>query len=122
MAAVHGKNTTPEMRVRRMVHRMGYRYSLHRSDLPGKPDMVFPRLGKVVFVHGCFWHMHRCKRLPKSNRTYWQSKFEENVRRDRRCRRQLRKLSWDVLVVWECWTKKPLWLEARLQKFLSEPG
>ena len=119
MSKVHSKDTTPEMKVRRMVHSMGYRYSLHRSDLPGKPDLVFRRLKKVIFVHGCFWHMHLCKELPKSNLEYWKPKLEDNVKRDRKVRRELKKLGWDVLVVWECWTKKPETLHRRLAKFLS---
>ncbi len=120
MAKVRGKDTTPEMKVRRLVHSMGYRYRLHRKDLPGKPDMVFPRLRKIVFVHGCFWHMHRCKRLPVTKQDYWKPKFEENKKRDQRNRRQLRRLGWDVFVVWECWTKKPATLKPRLERFLSE--
>ncbi len=120
MSKVKGKDTSPEMRVRRLVHKMGYRYRLHRKDLPGKPDLVFPRLGKVIFVHGCFWHMHSCRRLPNSNVEYWKAKFEENKKRDRRVRRQLRRLGWEVLVVWECWTKRPKRLQDRLNQFLSE--
>lgn len=119
MSRVRGKDTTPEMKVRRMVHGMGYRFRLHPKDLPGKPDLVFPRLGRVIFVHGCFWHMHRCRRPPKSRVGYWNAKFEENKKRDRRVRRQLRALGWDVLVVWECWTKQSERLEQRLKQFLA---
>jgi DNA mismatch endonuclease (patch repair protein) len=120
MSKIRGKDTTPEMEVRRLVHSMGYRYRLHRTDLPGKPDLTFPSLKKIIFVHGCFWHMHKCKRLPKSNTRYWKTKLEENARRDRRVRYQLKKLGWDVLVVWECLTKNPQKLQKRLEKFLSE--
>ncbi len=120
MSKVRGKNTTPEMKVRRMVHSIGYRYRLHRKDLPGKPDLVFPRLGKLIFVHGCFWHMHRCKRLPKSNLEYWKPKFEENARRDKRIRLKLKKRGWEVLTIWECQTKKLERMLAIIVKFLSQ--
>lgn len=105
MRAVRSQDTDPEMRVRRMVHAMGYRYRLHVADLPGKPDLVFPRLQKVIFVHGCFWHQHRCKRgrrIPKTRREYWEAKLARNVERDRRNRRRLRRADWQVMVVWEC--------------------
>ena len=109
MRAVASKDTTPEMQVRRAVHAMGYRYRLHVADLPGKPDLVFPRLRKVIFVHGCFWHQHRCRRgrrIPKSRRDYWEAKLARNVARDRSHRRKLRRDGWGVLVVWECQLKK----------------
>ena len=122
MASVGTKDTCAEMGVRRMVHRMGYRYALHRSDLPGKPDLVFPSRHKVIFVHGCFWHGHRCRygRLPKSSQEYWQTKIETNKRRDRRQRRELTRHGWDVLVVWQCHLKKPDWLHERIDGFLTE--
>ena len=122
MSRIRGKDTRPEMVVRSMVHRMGYRYRLHRSDLPGKPDLVFPRLKKIIFVHGCFWHMHRCRygRVePATNAEFWEKKRMGNVTRDKRNIRKLRRLDWKVLVVWECWTKMPDSLENRLCKFLQ---
>lgn len=105
MSLVRSEDTTPELFVRRLVHRMGYRFRLHRRDLPGCPDMVFPSRRKVIFVHGCFWHQHRCKRgrrIPKSNNAYWRSKLGRNVERDRKNQRRLRTMGWDVLVLWEC--------------------
>ena len=104
MAAVHTRDTSVEMLVRRAVHKAGFRYRIHRRDLPGTPDMVFagPRL--AVFVHGCFWHSHGCKRSrpPSSNRTYWLRKMEENRERDRRNVQQLHATGWRAVVIWEC--------------------
>ena len=108
MVAVKSKNTPPEMIVRRLVHSMGYRFRLHRKDLPGNPDLVFPRFRKVIFVHGCFWHQHRCNRgnrKPTTRQEYWLPKLRRNVKRDRRVLRELRNLGWRALVVWECQTK-----------------
>ena len=105
MSLVRGKDTKPEILVRRLVHRMGFRYRLHARDLPGCPDLVFPSRGKVIFVHGCFWHRHgTCKntRWPKSRLDFWRPKLEQNQRRDKINRRTLSKLGWRVLVVWEC--------------------
>ena len=121
MASVGTKDTCAEMGVRRMVHRMGYRYVLHRSDLPGKPDLVFPSRHKVIFVHGCFWHGHRCRygRLPKSRLDYWRPKIETNRQRDRTQRNELMRQGWDVLVVWQCQLKKPDALRQRIDNFLS---
>jgi DNA mismatch endonuclease, patch repair protein len=104
MAAVRSKNTGPEMAVRRLVHSMGYRYRLHRSDLPGKPDLVFPSRGKVIFVHGCFWHQHGCKgsHLPKSNQEYWIPKLERNRVRDAEHIRNLAEKGWKALILWDC--------------------
>lgn len=121
MAAVPQRDSKPEMVVRRAVHRMGYRFRLHVRDMPGTPDLVFPRLGKVIFVHGCFWHRHRCKRAttPATRKEFWLEKFEQNIARDRRNNRRLRQDAWDVLVVWECWTRRPEWLQERLLTFLE---
>ncbi len=107
MSRVRGKDSKPEMVVRRLVHGMGYRYRLHRRDLPGTPDLVFPSRKKAIFVHGCFWHRHpdpACKlaRLPKSRLGFWKTKLEGNRRRDLENRARLSELGWDVLVVWEC--------------------
>lgn len=123
MGRVRAKNTKPEMLVRRMVHRMGYRYQLHRRDLPGHPDLVFPSRGKIIFVHGCFWHRHgTCKntRWPKSNLEFWKPKLERNHERDKIIRRQLQKLGWQVFIVWECQLSKLSALTARLCAFLEK--
>ncbi len=121
MSRVKGKDTKPEMRVRSMVHRMGYRFRLHRKDLPGKPDMVLTRHKKIILVHGCFWHGHpgcpRSKR-PTGNAAFWQKKLDGNMARDGRNREELEKMGWRVLVIWECETKKKEELLQRLEAFL----
>lgn len=117
MAAVRGKNTSPELRVRRMLHSMGYRYRLHRKDLPGKPDIVLPKYRLCIFVHGCFWHQHPgCKRatIPETRREFWQEKFCKNKKRDELSLRELGKLGWQVCTIWECETKSPDILAKRL--------
>lgn len=122
MRAVKSKNTAPEKHVRSFVHRLGYRYRLHRADLPGKPDLVFPRLRKVIFVHGCFWHDHGCirgSRRPKTNSRYWQTKIMKNVARDRRAISALNELGWGVLVLWECQIQDQERLKAELRSFLG---
>ena len=108
MSRIRGKDTKPEMIVRSLVHQMGYRFRLHRKDLPGRPDLVLPRHRKIIFVHGCFWHMHRCRYgrvVPKTNTQFWQDKRRGNVERDRRNAAALRKAGWQVLTIWECWTR-----------------
>lgn len=105
MSAIKGKNTLPERTVRSYLHQSGLRFRLHTTDLPGRPDIVLPRWGCVVFVHGCFWHRHRGCRFattPASNARFWQKKFDANVERDRRNTAALRRLGWRVIVVWEC--------------------
>lgn len=105
MSLVRSRDTKPEWRIRSLLHRNGYRYRLHVRSLPGSPDLVFPARGKIIFVHGCFWHQHKCKlgdRMPKSRVEFWQTKLQENRRRDRRNGRELRREGWDVLIVWEC--------------------
>jgi DNA mismatch endonuclease (patch repair protein) len=124
MRRVKSGDTTPEMVVRRLVHQMGYRYRLRRRDLPGQPDLVLPRLGKAIFVHGCFWHRHACaagESTPASRVEYWQAKFARNVNRDRRDVRRLRRMGWSVLVVWECQTRaaRRESLRRRLERFLA---
>jgi DNA mismatch endonuclease, patch repair protein len=122
MRAVKGKDTAPEMIVRRIVHSMGYRYRLHRQDLPGKPDLVFPRLGKIIFIHGCFWHGHDCTRgarMPRANHAYWQRKITLNSLRDENSIASLRSQGWRVEVIWECELKDIRRMRARLAKFLS---
>lgn len=124
MRRIKGTGTTPEMVVRRLVHSMGYRYRLHRKNLPGKPDLVFGPRRKVIFVHGCFWHQHsgcRAGRLPASNTSYWHPKFERNVRRDVQARSDLERDGWSVLVIWDCETKDVEGLGARLRSFLNGP-
>jgi DNA mismatch endonuclease (patch repair protein) len=119
MASIGGKNTVPELAVRRLAHTLGYRFRLHRRDLPGSPDLVFVKRRKIVFVHGCFWHGHACKRLPKSNVGFWAKKIESNRARDARNLADLRRLGWKALVVWQCETKDPQAVGARLRRFLG---
>lgn len=123
MASVGGKNTRPEIVVRRIVHRLGYRFRLHVRDLPGNPDIVLPRHRKAIFVHGCFWHGHRgCRRAarPTTNIEFWNKKLDENIGRDKRFRRELEALGWRTLVIWECCTKDLEQLERRLIRFLRD--
>lgn len=125
MSRIRSTGMQPEMAVRRMTHRMGYRYRLHGSDLPGRPDLVFPRRRKVIFVHGCFWHQHssrlcRIVRMPKSNLGYWHDKLLRNAARDKKNRAKLKALGWTALVVWECSAKNQHRLEARLRRFLGD--
>ncbi len=122
MSRVRAKDTKPELTVRSIVHAMGFRYRLHVRELPGNPDMVFPKRGKIIFVHGCFWHRHgKCKntRWPKSRLDFWQPKLEANHARDAANRRALRKLGWEVLVVWECQLKNLEKTAERLERFMS---
>ncbi|MFA5865187.1 MAG: very short patch repair endonuclease [Phycisphaerae bacterium] len=122
MARVRGKNTKPEMIVRRTAHKMGFRFRLHRPDLPGKPDIVFPRLSKIIFVNGCFWHAHQCKhgrRIPTVNRGYWIQKRRRNATRDRLVERKLSHLGWKVLTLWECEIAEESYLIQKLKNFLS---
>lgn len=124
MAKIGGKHTAPEMIVRRMVHAMGFRFRLHRKDLPGSPDLVLPRHKKIVLVHGCYWHGHGCKigRLPKSNVLFWQDKIVKNRARDERNLADLAALGWRTLVVWQCETRKPVELRKALLAFLGTPA
>jgi DNA mismatch endonuclease (patch repair protein) len=124
MARIRGKDTTPELVVRRLLHQLGYRYRLHEAKLPGSPDVVFPARRKVIFLHGCFWHRHpRCKYAytPKSRIDFWMSKFERNVTRDARNQRALEGLGWETLVVWECEIHNLDVLRDRLVNFLGAP-
>lgn len=127
MSRVRGKDTAPELLVRSLVHRLGYRYRLHVGDLPGRPDLVFPRFRAVIFVHGCFWHQHRCPagdRIPKTRVAYWRAKLEGNTRRDARQKRELKRQGWRVLVIWECQAKRhsPERLARRIIRFLERSG
>jgi DNA mismatch endonuclease (patch repair protein) len=121
MSRVKGRDTKPELLVRSIVHRMGFRFRLHRHDLPGSPDIVLPRHGKVIFVHGCFWHGHsgcpRSKR-PSTNRDFWDKKIDGNIERDKLFQRELRSMGWKVLVVWQCQTREPDQLLFELERFL----
>ena len=122
MSRIKSGDTKPERLVRSLLHRMGYRFRLHRKDLPGRPDIVLPRYRRVVLVHGCYWHRHpgcRLAYMPKSNLDFWQAKFNENVRRDERQNRQLSELGWRVVTVWECETREPATLAERLGREIS---
>ncbi len=122
MAAVKSRDTAPELIVRSLVHRLGFRFSLRRTDLPGSPDLAFPARQKAIFVHGCFWHGHGCKRgarVPKNNRKYWVAKVARNRKRDRRVVRELKGLGWNSLIVWECQLRRPERLIAKLRRFLT---
>jgi len=122
MAAILGKDTKPEMVVRRLIHGLGYRYVLHDRKLPGTPDLVFPSRRKVVFVHGCYWHLHNCRYgrvIPKTNAGFWAEKRGRNVARDKRNARALKELGWELLVIWECKTRFPLKLVPRIRRFLD---
>ena len=122
MAAVRQRDTVPEMYVRRMLHGMGYRYRLHRRDLPGSPDLVFPSRKKVVFVHGCFWHGHTCPKgaLPKTRLDFWRTKIQKNRKRDARTLAQLQKIGWQAITVWQCELADRASLKHRLVRFLAE--
>lgn len=124
MRAVKSRDTKPEMRVRRLLHRAGYRYRLHAADLPGSPDIVFRGRRKAVFVHGCFWHGHDCKRgarMPATNVEYWRRKIGRNVERHARSLEALAADGWTVLTLWECELKDEAALRARLEAFLGAP-
>lgn len=121
MAAVKGKDTAPEIVVRRTLHRLGYRFRLHRADLPGKPDIVLPRYRVVVFVHGCFWHGHDCKhgKRPTTRTDFWNRKLDANIARDRRNELRLQELGWSVTTIWECQTRDICGLEESLLSSLT---
>jgi len=124
MRRVKGRDTTPEMTVRRALTKLGARYRLHRKDLPGNPDIVMPGRRLAIFVHGCFWHGHDCARgarVPKANREYWVAKVGRNVARDARSTEALRALGWRVETIWECDLKDAAALEARLRALVSSP-
>lgn len=122
MGRVRGANTGPELIVRRIVHDLGFRYRLHRRDLPGVPDLVFVARRKAIFVHGCFWHRHGANcaltRMPKSKRAFWNTKFLANVERDRRSQRRLKTLGWKYLIVWECQLHDTERVKNKLIRFL----
>lgn len=122
MSRIKNRDTKPEMRVRAITHGMGYRYRLHRKDLPGKPDLAFPARKKVIFVHGCFFHMHNCRYgqvVPRTNAEFWAKKRRSNVERDSKNIVALREMGWQVLTVWECETRSPESLPEKLKGFLE---
>jgi DNA mismatch endonuclease, patch repair protein len=123
MQSVKSKDTGPEMYVRRLLHRQGYRYRLHSKVLPGCPDLVFSSRKKVIFVHGCFWHGHHCargNRIPVHNREYWVKKIERNKKRDQKAARLLRQLGWERKVIWECSLKNQRRVSIVLNEFLGD--
>jgi DNA mismatch endonuclease (patch repair protein) len=123
MSRVRSKGTAPEIAVRRLLRRIGARFRMHGADLPGAPDFVFPARRRVVFVHGCFWHRHRCKagrKVPRTRAEYWVPKLERNRKRDAANRRKLRRLGWRAMAVWECQLKDEAKVEVRLREFLEE--
>jgi len=122
MAKISSKNTKPELVTRSLLFRMGYRFRLHRRDLPGTPDIVLPRYRTVIFVNGCYWHRHPCCSYaynPKSRVDFWRRKFEQNVARDKHNYQELNTVSWRVIVIWECETRRPDELEQRLKDLLN---
>jgi DNA mismatch endonuclease, patch repair protein len=121
MRAIRGKDTLPELAVRSLVHRLGYRFRLHRKDLPGKPDLAFPVRRKVIFVHGCFWHSHSCKTglIPQSNRDFWLPKLQRNQVRDKENLEALALQGWDALVIWQCELKNSHSVGLRVKRFLG---
>jgi DNA mismatch endonuclease, patch repair protein len=124
MASIRSKDMKPELAVRKLAHALGFRFRLHRKDLPGKPDLVFPKLKAVIFVHGCFWHQHddpRCLdgRAPKSNLGYWGPKLKRNLERDALSRAMLERQGWRSLVIWECETRNARALAAKILGFLN---
>jgi len=118
MSRIRSKDTGPEMRVRSALHRAGYRFRLHVKDLPGKPDIVLPKYKTVIFVHGCFWHRHKgCSNatMPSTNQEFWKEKFKRNVDRDKREQAELKKLGWNVIVVWECEVEKTVKIRSMIK-------
>lgn len=122
MRQIRSKNTRPELLVRRLIYSLGYRYRLHRPDLPGKPDLVFAGRKKVIFIHGCFWHAHaKCSRarMPNTNPDYWVKKIARNVERDKNSSLKLESAGWKVLIVWECELRRSARLEEKIKEFLN---
>nr|VFK62847.1 MAG: DNA mismatch endonuclease, patch repair protein [Candidatus Kentron sp. TC] len=121
MSRIRSADTKPELKVRRLTHAMGYRYRLRARDVPGRPDMVFRRIRKVIFVHGCFWHQHGCRqyRMPKTRLEFWLPKLEKNVERDNKVSKDLREFGWEALVIWECQLKDIGNVRDRIKRFLE---
>lgn len=123
MSRVSGRNTKPEIVVRSLLHKLGYRFRLHRKDLPGKPDITLPKHKKIIFVHGCFWHGHMgCSRSerPSTNNEFWREKLDKNIKRDKETVDALKKLGWDVLIIWTCEVKCKNELKSKLLSFLKK--
>ena len=123
MSRIRSKNTSPELYVRRLVHRLGFRFRLHNRKLPGRPDLVFASKSKVIFVHGCYWHMHECRfgRVkPATNAAFWEAKRRANVERDCRNEQALKRQGWRVLIIWECSLREPKGITRRLERFLRD--
>lgn len=122
MRSIRSKDTRPELSVRRLTHFLGYRYRLHVAGLPGKPDLVFPSRRKIILVHGCFWHRHKCRKgrsLPSTRATFWKKKLDRNKVRDASNRRRLHKLGWEVFVIWECEVESIDTLTNKITRFLD---
>lgn len=124
MAQVRSKNTKPEIAVRKAVHALGLRFRIHGTELPGTPDLVFPRWKTTLFVHGCFWHQHHCERarLPKTNADYWTKKLQRNAQRDKAARRLLKRSGWRSAVIWECQAKDAAKLDRILRRLFDAAG
>jgi len=124
MGRIRGKNTTSELKIRSLLHRLGFRFRLHHKELPGKPDIIFHSRKAIIFVHGCFWHGHTCNRgnrKPKTNASYWGNKIKKNVERDTLHHAKLEALGWKILVIWECEINNTQKLSKRLHSFLKAP-
>jgi DNA mismatch endonuclease (patch repair protein) len=122
MSRIRKKDTKPEMIVRRLTHALGFRYRLHRRELPGTPDLVFPGRRKVILVHGCFWHQHDCqlgRKQPSTNQEYWLPKLRRNIERDEANGIKLKKAGWEILVIWECETRQSIGLADKIRGFLT---
>ena len=121
MARIHSADTSPELSLRRLIHGLGYRFRVHRTDLPGKPDIVMAKHRLIIFMHGCFWHGHKCLegRRPGSNTAYWNRKLDRNMSRDKENLTALRRLGWRCSIVWECQLRKPALLRQRLLRLLE---
>jgi DNA mismatch endonuclease, patch repair protein len=123
MSCISGKNTKPELIVRSLLHHMGYRFRLHRKDLPGKPDIILPKYKKVIFIHGCFWHGHKnCPRSkrPTTNKEFWHKKIDRNIHHDKEIVSNLKESGWDILIVWTCEIKDLNHLKDKILNFLEE--
>jgi DNA mismatch endonuclease (patch repair protein) len=122
MSHNQGKGTSPELFVRKLVSLQKLRFSLHRKDLPGCPDIVFPKSKKVIFINGCFWHRHSCKKgisMPATRKKFWQEKFKRTIERDKQNKSKLKKLGWQILIIWECQTKRPEKIVSKIKEFLE---
>ena len=122
MSAIKSKNTKPEIAVRKLLHSMGYRFRLHRKDLPGSPDIVLPKYKTVIFVHGCFWHRHEnCKyaSTPKTRKEFWENKFKVNLKRDAEVQEKIKNIGWQSVVIWECDTRNISFMKNKIEKLLN---